>query len=616
MVGARCPRDPVHSLASSLADMHTSVARLAAKHTAPEAPRALTPKDRSSSPKASAAAAQGGAMGGGGLRATAAEDPSDMKSLISHCRRWGVSTSASSMPGGGAGMADGVGDSSPWSAASDATSLGSVPAQAFEAMLSSPSDLQRALTEQISALDDIAGSVEASPSLALHAPQLAQLAGDVRFVHHARAVPCRHCGRLFFQRSLPFHMSRCARVKALEVVNCPKCGRECRRSELDRHAMRCGDDALLRLELGGPAAAAALPAMPSYSRQETAPAASPATPSQRPRRQAEGGRLDADAASTTSGLGTSPQVPRVSVVKSPARHNGGEELARQRICRRRQSACPGPTAAPRWRRSRNVASRCASAGAASGGAAGHAAPRTPPPKRSPAPAVPKRRGHPPASGARDPEWASLVRGASSRCASTHPSDRRAPGQTLPRTPPPKRSPLPRVPSKRAHPSQLDARGLDWTSSASPYTSQRHSGLRVDDDDARGLDWTSSARGSLSASPCSSQCHSGLHGDDGSHSTSEDVTCSSGFGTSAADPSVCESGGGACPASAADGSTPERRSPSLSSGVGRSKGSTRQLGELRRNVQALCDKLDECLLPWAPDVAAVSFESAPEACVGT
>lgn len=61
----------------------------------------------------------------------------------------------------------------------------------------------------------------------------------VKFIHHARALPCRHCGRLFFRQSLPLHEVRCAHRAAMELTTCPFCGREFRRNELKDHAPQC-----------------------------------------------------------------------------------------------------------------------------------------------------------------------------------------------------------------------------------------------------------------------------------------------------------------------------------------------------------------------------------------
>mmetsp|Transcript_118662 Transcript_118662/g.335618 ORF Transcript_118662/g.335618 Transcript_118662/m.335618 type:complete len:329 (+) Transcript_118662:102-1088(+) len=102
------------------------------------------------------------------------------------------------------------------------------------------SELQVAIEGQIKELHDFASSIEQSVGLDVDEGDAFE---GVTWVRHARAIPCRHCGRLFFRRSLPFHDERCKARMASEIVTCSKCGRELCRGDLDDHASRCGGSA-------------------------------------------------------------------------------------------------------------------------------------------------------------------------------------------------------------------------------------------------------------------------------------------------------------------------------------------------------------------------------------
>eukprot|EP00929_Paragymnodinium_shiwhaense_P019703 TRINITY_DN13341_c0_g1_i1.p1 TRINITY_DN13341_c0_g1~~TRINITY_DN13341_c0_g1_i1.p1 ORF type:complete len:537 (-),score=71.08 TRINITY_DN13341_c0_g1_i1:222-1832(-) len=96
------------------------------------------------------------------------------------------------------------------------------------------SPLQSTIADQLRMFEDISEDVDnACEELQSDA------FSDVTWIHHARALPCNFCARLFFQRSLRFHEEQCKRRFANEVVNCPRCLKEVCRADLPKHALRC-----------------------------------------------------------------------------------------------------------------------------------------------------------------------------------------------------------------------------------------------------------------------------------------------------------------------------------------------------------------------------------------
>lgn len=103
------------------------------------------------------------------------------------------------------------------------------------------SPLQTTIDAQLRAFEDFTspGSASSQVPRSCDAASLSELGEGVRWVHNARALPCQHCGRLFFRSSLSLHEKRCCQRTAWEIVYCLKCGREVPQAELSAHMVRC-----------------------------------------------------------------------------------------------------------------------------------------------------------------------------------------------------------------------------------------------------------------------------------------------------------------------------------------------------------------------------------------
>jgi len=112
------------------------------------------------------------------------------------------------------------------------------------------SHLQSTIDSQIRALEDItnfADDLDAADNG--KAKKQGEAFTDVRFLRHARALPCRHCSQHFFPKSLKFHEAACVRRITEELVQCPRCSCELPRSELLQHVAKCGKALQRVLEL-------------------------------------------------------------------------------------------------------------------------------------------------------------------------------------------------------------------------------------------------------------------------------------------------------------------------------------------------------------------------------